>query len=77
MYIYIYIYISDIIYKFQCGCNDTYIGHNFQRLEVRVKQHVPRDISNRTTSRHSKLFDSAICKHLNAINNCVVNYKNE
>ena len=52
----------------------TYIGHTSQRFEVRVKQHIPRDIRNRTTPGHSKLPDSAICEHLNAINNCAVNY---
>ena len=43
---------SDLIHKFQCCCNVTYIGRTFQRLEVRVKQHVHRDICNRTTSGH-------------------------
>ena len=32
---------------------------------------------NRTTSRDSKLLDSAICEHLNVINNCAVNYIDE
>ena len=45
--------------------------------KVRVKQHVPRDIHNHTTSRHSKLLDSAICEHLNAINSCAVNYNDK
>ena len=45
--------------------------------ELRVKQHVPRDIRNHTTSGHSKLLDSAICEHLNAINSCAVNYNDE
>ena len=40
---------SNLIYKFQCCCNATYIGHTSQCLEVRVKQHVPRDIHNCTT----------------------------
>ena len=53
------------------------IGSTPKRLEVRVKQHVPRDICNHTTSGHSKLLDSAICEHLNALNSCVVNYSDE
>ena len=68
---------SNLIYKFQCCCNATYIGRTSQRLEVKVRQHVSRDIHNRTTSGHSKLLDSAICEHLNAINSCVVNYNKE
>ena len=46
-------------------------------LEVRVKQYVPRNILNHTTSRYSKLLDSAICDHLNALNSCVVNYSDD
>ena len=64
---------SNLIYKFQCHCNATYIVSTSQRLEVRVKQHVLRDIRNHT-SEHSKLLNSAICEHLNALNSCMVNY---
>ena len=63
--------------KFQCCCNATDIGSTSQRFEVRVKQHVPRDIRNHTTSGHSKLLNSTICEHLNALNSCVVNYRDE
>ena len=68
---------SNLIYKFQCCCNATYIGCTSQCLEVRVKQHVPSDICNRTTSGHSKQLNSVICEHLNAINSGVVNYNDE
>ena len=68
---------SDLIYKYQCHCNTTCIRHTSKRFEVRVKQHVPRDIRNHTTSGHSKLFDSVICEHLSALNSCVVNYSDE
>ena len=68
---------SNLIHKFQCCWNATYIGRISRRLEVIVKQYVPRDISNHTTSGHSKLLDSAICEHLNAINNCMVNSNDE
>ena len=67
---------SWLIYEFQCCCNATYIKHT-SRLEVRVKQHIPRDIRNCTTSRHSKLLDSAICEHLNISNSYAVNYNDE
>ena len=69
--------LSNLINKFQCCCNATYIGRTSQCLEVRVKHHVHRDIRNCTTSWHLKLFDSAICGHLNAINSCAVNYNDE
>ena len=58
---------SNLIYKFQCQCNATYIGRTSQCLVVRIKRHVPRDIHNYTTSRYSKLLNSAICEHLKAL----------
>ena len=66
---------SNLIHKFQCYCNATYIGRTSQRL--RVRQYVPKDIRNHTKSEHSKLLDSSICEHLNALNNCVINYRDE
>ena len=35
---------SNLIYEFVCRCNSTYIGMTCQRLEVRVKQHIPRSL---------------------------------
>ena len=32
---------SLLIYKSKCWCNSTYIGRTSQRLDVRVRQHVP------------------------------------
>ena len=68
---------SNLIYKFQCCCDATYIGRTSQRLEIRVKLHVPRGIRDRTTSRHSQMLDFAICEHLNATNTCTANYNDE
>ena len=68
---------TNLIYKFQCWCNATYRGHTSQCLQFRVKQNVLRDIRNHRTSGNSKLLDSAICKHLNALNSYVVNYSDE
>ena len=64
---------SNLIYKFQCCYNATYIGCTSQHFEVRVKQHVSRDIRNHKTT---KLLDSAIYEYLNAMNG-VVNYNDE
>ena len=61
----------NLIYKFICRCNSTYIGMTCQRLEVRVRQHIPRSLlSGRLTSGHSQAMDSAIGEHLLTINNC-------
>ena len=65
IYIYIYIYIYRdvmLIYRFVCRCSLTYIGRTCQHLEVRIRQHVPRDIlsQGRETSGHSQAMDSVI-----------------
>ena len=51
-----------LIHKFNCWCNSTYKGCTRQRLEVRVRQDVPRGILNsgRVTSGHLQALDSAI-----------------
>ena len=69
--------LSNLICRFQCCCDATYIGRTSQCLEKRVKQHVPRGIRNRTTFRHSQMLDFAICKHLNTTNTCAVNNNDE
>ena len=55
----------------------AYIGCTFQRLEVRIRQHVPRGILNkgRLISRQSQAMDLAIGEHLLAINSCRTNYQ--
>ena len=35
---------SMLIYKCVCRCSSTYIGRTCQRLEVRIRQHIPRII---------------------------------
>ena len=74
-FIYIYIYI---IYKFVCRCNSTYIGMTCQRLEVRVRQHIPSSLlSGRLTSGHSQAMDSDIGEHLLTINSCRTSYEDD
>ena len=70
---------SLLIYKFNCRCNSTYIGRTSQRLEVRIRQYVPRSILNRgrLTSGQSLAMDSAIGEHLLAINSCRTNYQDD
>ena len=36
--------LSNVIYQFQCRCDAVYVGRTSQRLEDRIKQHVPSDI---------------------------------
>ena len=68
---------SLLIYKFKYWCNSTYVGRTSQRLEVRVRQYVPRVIlnSDRLTSGISQALYSAIGEHLQTINSCRNNYQ--
>ena len=69
---------SNLIYKFTCQCNLTYIGMTCQRLEVRVRQHISRSLlSGRLISGHSQSIDSAIGGHLLTINNCRTRYEDD
>ena len=33
---------SNVIYQFVCHCDSRYVGRTSQRLEERIKQHIPR-----------------------------------
>ena len=69
---------SNSIYKLVCRCSSTYIGRTCQRLEVRVRQHIPRFLlSGRLTSGHSQAIDSAIGEHLLTINSCITSYEDD
>ena len=69
---------SNLIYKFVCRCSSTYIGMTCQRLEVRVRQHIPRFLlSGRLTSGHSQALDSAIGEHLLTTNSCRTSYEDD
>ena len=32
----------NVIYQFSCPCDNRYVGHTSQRLQDRIKQHVPK-----------------------------------
>ena len=42
---------SNIVYQFLCHCNSRYVGHTFQRLQQRIKQHVPKTILQKHISQ--------------------------
>ena len=53
---------SNVIYLFKCWCGHQYVGKTTQRLEKRIKQHLPSVLTSRT--RPCKESDSAIGQHL-------------
>ena len=41
---------SNIVYQFLCHCDSRYVSHTFQRLHLRINQHVPKTIFQGYTS---------------------------
>ena len=79
---------SNIVYQFLCHCNSRYVGHTSQRLQQRIKQHMPKTIlqdyisQNRSTLARSckpirsfkaETSFSAIGQHLLQNPTCHVN----
>ena len=52
---------SNVIYQFLCHCDSRYVGRTSQRLEERIKQHVPRSIANPPASANCQSL-SRSCK---------------
>ena len=40
---------SMVIYEYVCHCDSRYVGRTTQRLQERIKQHVPKTIRQKTT----------------------------
>ena len=40
---------NNVIYQFVCHCDGRYVGRTSQRLEERIKQHIPKSITNPPT----------------------------
>ena len=36
--------LSNVVYLFNCACGHSYVGRTMQRLEERIKQHVPKSL---------------------------------
>ena len=82
---------SNVIYQFLCHCDSRYVGRTSQRLEKRIKQHVPKSITNPRTSanrqslsrscknniRPQQFHESAIGQHLLDNAQCGLHYSNE
>ena len=82
---------SNVIYQFVCHCNSQYVGRTSQRLEERIKQHVPKSITNlpashnrqslscscKANTRPQQFYESAIGQHLLDNAQCALHYSNE
>ena len=81
---------SFAIYEYKCHCDCRYVGRTSQRLQDRIKQHVPQWLRQQLTRpRPSQPHrsckqndtkpdsDSAIGQHLLENEQCVINYANK
>ena len=82
---------SNVIYQFLCHCDSRYVGLTSQRLEERIKQHVPRSITNprasanrqslsrscKNNTRPQQFHESAIGQHLLDNAQCALHYSNK
>ena len=77
---------SSVVYEYSCHCDSRYVGRTSQRLQDRIKQHVPvwirqgktvqRDQPGRACKRRGTVpeCDSAIGQHLLENELCTANY---
>ena len=81
---------SFVIYEYKCHCDSRYAGQTSQRLQGRIKQHVPQWLRQQLTRpRRSQPHrsckrtdtkpdcDSAIGQHLLDNDQCALNYDNK
>ena len=52
---------SNVIYQFSCHCDSWYVGRTSQRLQDRIKQHVPKSIRS-CSSFLKRLLPARQCK---------------
>ena len=52
---------SNVIYQFSCHCDGRYVGRAYQRLQNRIKQHVPKSIRS-CSSSHKRILPACKCK---------------
>ena len=82
---------SNVIYQFLCHFDSRFVGRTSQRLEERIKQHVPRSIANppaslnrqslsrscKANTRPHQFHQSSIGQHLLDNAQCALHYSNK
>ena len=78
-----------VIYECKCHCDSRYVGRTAQRLQDRIKQHVPKWLRQHTASQRvqpnrtckrkqpTPECDSAIGQHLLENDQCAANYNDD
>ena len=81
---------SSIVYEYSCHCDSRYLGRTSQRLQDRIKQHVPKWLQQQAKrptrsqpgrscklKRNNPNCDSAIGQHLLDNEQCAANYNDK
>ena len=58
---------SNIVYQFLCHCDSRYVGRTSQRLQQRIKQHVPKTILQEHVSQDRSTLARS-CKQIRSFN---------
>ena len=66
---------SNVIYQYTCHCESAYVGRTSQRLQARIKQHIPKYVRNTNASLLNRKPSSSIAKHLVDSPDCRKNYR--
>ena len=78
-----------VIYEYKCHCDSRYVGRTAQRLQDRIKQHVPKWLRQHTASQRvqpnrackrkqpTPECDSATGQHLLENDQCAVNHNDD
>ena len=69
-------HINSVIHKYTCSCGSDYIGRTSNRLDLRIKQHLPARILNLELKR-GKLVNtsgSSIADHMINSRECVADF---
>ena len=64
---------SMVVYQYVCRCDCRYVGRTFQRLQDRMKQHIPNAIRNQTQPDRSLFQPNPTSA--SAIGQCLLNNK--
>ena len=81
---------SSVVYEYSCHCDSRYVGRTSQRLQDRIKQHVPKWLQQQAKrptrsqpgrscklKRNNPDCDSAIGQHLLDNEQCAANYNDK
>ena len=67
-------HINLVIYKYTCSCGSDYIGRTSNRLDLRIKQHLPTRVLNHELKRGQLVntSGSSVAEHMINNRECVV-----